>query len=511
MFNTHSIYYPLSKLSTTSTAEIKSRQHFSTVFTFETFQTVMTSRRRPVYLTIAEKYEIICMRVKGNIRQVMMTKYGIVPSTLHIILANSEKIKKQHMTISSLRRRRIRDLERVLYHWYLRCKERKVEITGADIQRKALEINKEINGNPNFKPSNSWLQKFKERHRITTWDIRGNTPFVKTLGEGNSFIKTFNCTLESRRFKMENVYNAVYTTLMWKAVPENTCIFKNAKSKESIKMCEDYVTALFCANATGCHKLPVLIIGNHSTFCSFETNAFTTIYRSNIGASMDSTIFKQWFKEHFLESVKGRQQENKREVKYLLLLDNTPLLHDINDIYHMDPLVTVIMTTSDVSSNRQPMNRGIIKCFKRMYRIELLKSIRPLSIFNTVEEMIDLHKELRMWDCCRIVHDAWSFVDKEILINSWDGLLRPPDMGSIIRTGIWNADILKAIAFLRRLPGCERCEQNDVLNWFNIDNGYDIVKKICTDEVLREFENNTLGRENINICRDEVGPSQAKI
>ena len=66
-------------------------------------------------------------------------------------------------------------------------------------------------------------------------------------------------------------------------------------------------------------------------------------------------------------------------------------------------------------------------------------------------------------------------------------------------------------SLLKPFEGCEQCQKIDVLHRFHIDSGYDIVKKVCTDEVLREFENNTLGPVNIDIFDDEAGPSHAKI
>ncbi|XP_068967438.1 jerky protein homolog-like [Bombus flavifrons] len=409
-------------------------------------------------------------------------------------------------------RRRL-DVDRAIHHWYLRCKERKVKLTGADIQREALEINDKLNGHPSFKASGTWLRGFKERYCITTEDIRENFQAATPYTVRKAFKADFNRLLQEGGFTLRNVYNVVYTTVMWNAVAEKTCILNRAKSTGSIKMCEGYVTTLFCANATGCHKLPVLIIGTvpetHSLY-KFKTEAFTTIYRSNTSACMDSTIFKQWYKEHFLESIKGRQRENGREDKYLLLLDNTTSLHDINDINNIHPLVEVKSPPPNVSEHSQPMNCGIITCFKRKYRIELLKTIRPLSIYNTEEGVIDLHKELSIWDCCRIVHHAWSHVDDSILINSWDSLLLPMNMRFMEYVEKWDADVRKAVEFLHRLPGCEQCQKFDVLRWFHSDIGSDIDKKVYTDAVVREFEN-ILGPANKNIIDDEAGPSRAKI
>ncbi|XP_033361880.1 jerky protein homolog-like [Bombus vosnesenskii] len=470
----------------------------------------MTSRRKPLYLTITDKYNILMMRDRGEIRQTIMEKYGVALSTLHTIYVKSEEITKQYGLIMGLTRRRLQDVDKVVYQWYLRCKERKVQMTGADIQREALEINEKLNGHPRFKASTTWLRGFKERYNITTADIRQNIQAANEFTAAEAFKADFNRFLQEGGFTLRNVYNAVYTTVMWKAVPENSCIFNRAKSTGNLEMCEDYVTALFCANATGCHTMPVLIIGNPQSSSVLNTDIFPTIYNVNTKVWMDSSIFKQWYKEYFLESIKERQRENGSEDKYLLLVDNIMSLHDVNDINNIDPLVEVKSPPPNAAALSQPMNCGIITCFKRKYRIELLKTIRPLSIYNTEEEVIDLYKELCVWDFCRFVNDAWTLIGHSILVNSWDNLLRPIDMRRTQYTETWDADISNAVELLHTLPGCEQCQKVHVFRWFNMDNGHDIIKKVCTNEVLREFKNDTLCPVNINIIDDEAGPSRAK-
>jgi hypothetical protein len=68
------------------------------------------------------------------------------------------------------------------------------------------------------------------------------------------------------------------------------------------------------------------------------------------------------------------------------------------------------------------------------------------------------------------------------------------------------SDIFKTVKLLHSLPGCERCNENDVSNWFEVDNIHDKVMTICTDEALRDFGNNTLDQMNISIVDDEGGP-----
>ena len=152
------------------------------------------------------------------------------------------------------------DLDRVVLHWYLGCKEKNIQMKAGEIRRKALEINKILNVDPSFRASSKWLRDFKERNRITSADINEDLPAEHL--EAEAFTVDFISLLQKNGFALKNVYNVVYIEMMWKAVPEGTSILCRAKSTGSLKICENHVTALFCVNATGCHKLPVLIIGN---------------------------------------------------------------------------------------------------------------------------------------------------------------------------------------------------------------------------------------------------------
>ncbi|XP_012248288.3 jerky protein homolog-like, partial [Bombus impatiens] len=372
----------------------------------------MTSKRKSIHLTIAEKYDILEMRSKGESPQSAMVKYGIARATLYRIYAQSEKIEKQYgssMGFSPDTKRFIRrtvDVDRVIHQWYLRCKKRSVQITEADLQGRALEINKKLRGYPCFNAGRAWLLGFKERFNITNADIRETVPFDTESAAAVAFAVDFNTLLHERQIALRNVFNVVYTTIMWKILPERTCIMDHAKSTGNLEMCEDYVTALFCANATGCRKLPVLLIGTepdvHALY-NYDTEAFSTIYKSKENACMDNTIFKDWYENLFLELVKARQRENAPTEQHLLLLDNAMSLHNLNDLHDLYRSVTVMCLPVNVSPLRQPMNRGIISCFKRKYRIELLKTTMPITVGGTEEDMIDVHKQISMWDCCRIV------------------------------------------------------------------------------------------------------------
>ncbi|XP_060819669.1 jerky protein homolog-like [Bombus pascuorum] len=397
------------------------------------------------------------------------------------------------------------NLERIVCNWFLHCVGYNVEISGEDIQRKAVEFNQKLNVNPYFQPSNGWLQRFRIHHYIFDADICRDFP-VSIAAAVYTFKDFFNRRLNHEGCTLENIYSVVYRPIAWKSLPENTLIVHRAKLTEDEEMLEDHVTALFCTNATGCHKLPILIVGSveeNRGLQNFNMNAFPIIYRSNSKAWMDSTIFNQWFENHFIKSVQERQERNGSRMKTLLLIGN--VRWDLNELDSKEELVRVRNFPYNVRPLLDPMDHGIIACFKRKYRKELVKTLMSFSMCNTKEEVIDHHKELNIWDCCHIVHKAWSKVDSAIIKRAWDKLLTF-DVIRNVDAKKRKSDIFKTVKLLHSLPGCEQCNENDVSNWFESENIRDKIMAICTD-VAPNFRYNTMNRVNIGIVDDGPGPS----
>ncbi|XP_043591771.1 jerky protein homolog-like [Bombus pyrosoma] len=471
-------------------------------------------------LTIEQKYEILQMLESGQDRRNITRKYGVPRAMMASIYAERMLIKRHFETNpvfndtfeKFIPLSRKSQFERALYLWCKRCMKNNIEISGVEIHEKALELNDKLKGESHFKASKGWLYSFRSRHHISRTDVRRDFP-LPTKPATDTFKANFKKILQNGEYALENVYNAAYTAILWKAVPEGALIFPHEKLTTSKEICEDHVTTLFCANATGCHKLPVLVIGRTADIRSLHnlnTNAPTTIYTANANAWMNDSIFNLWFEECFIKSVKERQEKNGGREQTLLLLGSDRLLPDLNYLNIRDSFVTVMSPPYDVTELIQPMNCGIIACFKRKYRKELVKALMPLPTFNTGREVIDLHEELNAWDCCRIVRDAWSYVDCVTMTMAWRNLLKFEHKLRVDFSGNINNDVSETVELLHSLPGCEGCDPSSAINWFTIDNIRNIISKLHTDEVIRAFKNKTLYDEDIDSVDDEAGPSGAK-
>jgi hypothetical protein len=513
VYSPYSICFPPIKIVDDDNCRNKvSTQNFSTVFTFEAFQITMRPRRISTTLSDAVKYDIIQMRDKGTHRYVILKKYGIALSTLRNIEAQRGEIIRRYETniVTPTRTsrcmscRKMKDLEGILYHWFIQCKKHRIKITGLHIKEKAHEINEKLNLHPNFNADRDWVRKFRIRYCVTENDIHLDFP-KRTFAAAAKFTTEFRKLL--RGCTWENVYNVAYVPMMWKSVPEKTEIIKCAKSTGNQEMSEDHITVLICVNASGCHKLPILIIGSEEinrSLCNFETSTMSTIYKSKSHAWMDSTIFNEWFVQHFLKSVREKQKMGRRQ-KTVLLLDNTSLLFDLDYLNKKDEFVTVKSIPNNVTPRMLPMSNGIFLCFIRKYRGELVKTLKSFHMCKTTEEVIYNHKHLSMWDCCRIVHTAWPNVDAVVIRRAWNTFLT--GRKQIYETKAVRHDVRITYKKLRKVPGCKSSNRRDVQKWFEVDKIDKIVMKVYTDEAIRDFESNTMGVDIVDNV--EAGPSHS--
>ena len=73
-----------------------------------------------------------------------------------------------------------------------------------------------------------------------------------------------------------------------------------------------------CSNATGSHKLPLML-----------KNALTVVYYSQKIAWGNCDIFSSWFHNYFVPAVTRHMREKGLLVKGQLLLDNAPVHPDL--------------------------------------------------------------------------------------------------------------------------------------------------------------------------------------
>jgi hypothetical protein len=134
------------------------------------------------------------------------------------------------------------------------------------------------------------------------------------------------------------------------------------------KIWEGQITVIVCSNASGSHKLPLLMVGKSVKPRYFKRVSNIPInYKAQKNKWMSVELFKTWYFSEFIPNVQKYQQGIGRKGKVLLLLHNAPSHSVIEFRYKI-----IMFLLPNITSLMQPMNQGVIEKFKRLYRKDLL-------------------------------------------------------------------------------------------------------------------------------------------
>ncbi|XP_003740248.1 jerky protein homolog-like [Galendromus occidentalis] len=312
-------------------------------------------------------------------------------------------------------------LEAALYKWFVQKRTLGFPFSGFIICQKALELNQKLGGDPEFKASQGWLGKFKNRHGIRELEVQGER-MSSDVEAAERFVSEVNGLLHDGAFDLDFIYNPDETGLFYKALPSRSLAARNERTAPGHKSSKERVTAMVCANATGRHKISMLIIGKSRNPRCFKNIRIPVEYRAQKRAWMDREIFLDWYQNVFIREVEENQRILGKEGKVLLLLDNAPSHPPIDMLPTQNGKFVVIFLPPNVTALLQPMDQGAIECLKRMYRKQIMIRLFALDDGNNAL-MRDFNKIINLKDCCYMLAEAWASVKTTTLQNVWNKVL----------------------------------------------------------------------------------------
>uniref|UniRef100_A0A6B0V6J3 Putative tigger transposase n=1 Tax=Ixodes ricinus TaxID=34613 RepID=A0A6B0V6J3_IXORI len=255
-------------------------------------------------LTLKQKICLIEEANKSTCSKTKLAEKHQVPiSTLCTILKNQARIIEAYSKTHSAKRSRIRfpiypDVEAALITWLQNATAAHLPIDGTILREKANDLALKL-GHEEFKCSNGWFSRFKERNNLTYLTVCGESGSAdKTVVE--DWIKHTLTPLLSK-YSAEDVYNLDEAALFYKMLPTKTFAAKDADVKGQ-KQAKDRITVLFGANMTGEHKLPLLVLGKAEKPRCFKIArlppANELIYRNNKKAWVTAAIFAEYVRLH---------------------------------------------------------------------------------------------------------------------------------------------------------------------------------------------------------------------
>lgn len=332
-------------------------------------------------------------------------KLGVSQSSLSGWLLSRDKIQKSVVESGGSRKRKREgkslSVDDALLHWF-----KQNSLFGAPINRgillqKADDFGKAMN--IDFKASDGWLTRWKERHGIIFKKLHGEKLDCNNNAAEDWLATTWSSIKE--RYQPQDIFNSDETGLYYRATPDKAMVFKSAEAV-GCKRLKDRLTVLLTCNMTGTEKTPPLVIGkSRAPRCFKGVKQLPTKYDSNRNAWMTAVIF-----ENFLRSWDAELARKKRKIA--LLLDNCPAHPHITTLNNIELVFLPPNTTSLI----QPLDQGIIKTFKTNFRTNMRKWIINAIEVNP-QQASEVVKRLSVLDALHMTVEAWNKVTETTICN----------------------------------------------------------------------------------------------
>lgn len=385
----------------------------------------MSEKRKHKTLSLSDKCSILLRLDKGEAASSLAREFNVGKSTITDLKKNRMKIlsyasaseagtdKRQTMRTSNFPL-----LDDAIYEWFLQERTRHTPLSGPILKEKAKFFQMKIYPNESdFKASDGWLDKFKKRHGIRYLTISGEKLSCDSKAV-EPFKKKFHELITAQNLVPEQIYNADESGLFWRLLPEKTFVHKNEDHAPGRKISKERITFMPCANATGNHKLNLLVIGKSKKPRAFKNFTLPVLYKGQAKAWMNVALFKEWFHDEFIPSVRKHLKSKNLDQKAILFLDNCPGHPDESDLVSDDGKITVTFFPPNCTPLLQPMDQNVIQKIKLHYRSALLSYVVAQQ-----QEILTTLKNLNLKDVVLFLAAAWEAVQSKTIRNSWNPLL----------------------------------------------------------------------------------------
>lgn len=450
-----------------------------------------TQKRKRNVLSLEKKLQIIAELKKGTTAVALSNKFGVPRTTINDLKKNGNEIEKYASQMESMdgrmkQRKTMKGaaneaLDKALYLWFAQKRSEGIPLSGPIVAVKALQFNTKLNGDPNFKASDGWLTNFKNRHGIRELNIEGE----KLSAAGGEVVKEFQVEFVKIVVEMglcrDQVYNCDETGLNFKALPTKTLAASSEKYAPGFKMQKERITVLVCANASGNHRLPLLVIGKAKRprcFKGVNMDALPVRYCGQKSAWMEQDIFSEWFQKIFVPLVREELKSKNLPPKAVLLLDNAPTHPEAVSLQSDDGNIKCIFLPANTTSLVQPMDQSVIETFKRRYRKKFIEAL--ISEDNV--SLIDYWKAYNMKNVVYSTADAWGELSEETLRRSWNKLWPQTSEETVSETVERDAVTNEVLAQSAIAFGLS--DRNELNEWLTCDDANQGYQLLTDDEII---------------------------
>lgn len=453
--------------------------------------------RKKQNLTIKEKMDILERIENGENGQSICEKFNVNRSTISRIKYQKERIyefaqnsTRQLKNVKQIKRVHFPETEKALYNWFLDQRHKNAVITDNILKNKAKEFHSRLNPDVPFQASVGWVQNFKKRHSIR---------YLKVCGEKLStndsviepFIEYFKQRINDMNLCLEQIYNADETALVYKNLNDRTLVSTFEKTAPGKKSCKERLTIMPCVNATGQHKLPLMIIGKSKKPRSFKHVILPMMhYRSSKNAWQTRSLFKEWFFDVFVPLVRKNLKDKDLPQRAVLLLDNATCHLKEEDIRTDDGNIFVIYFPPHTTALLQPLDQSIIKTLKQIYRRKLLTELLMINCGNFADSV----KYISLKNVVFLITEAWNEVKESVIMHGFHVLFgsRDEKSSSLPIHDFNDNDNIPIAQLYRKLAPNSTLSDSAIMEWATG------AEEICRNHITdNEIIDSVLGNEEI--------------
>jgi len=283
----------------------------------------------------------------------------------------------------------------------------------------------------------------------------------------------------------DDVYNLDEAALYFRLLPEHSLVFKNAPMSGA-KTAKARVTIMLACNMTGTDKLRPLIVGSSKAPRCFKgVKTLPTSYTHSAKAWMTSRIF-----ESFMHDWDKRLAAGRRRIA--LILDNCPA-HPVIELQNIRLVFLPPHTTALI----QPLDQGIIRCFKALYRSDLSRRIiRYIDAGNG--RASELTRSITLLDALHMVMAAWSRVSQMCIANCFR------KAGMVLQ----ESDTITENSMPAELPA--NMDEREFNEWVAIDDDIPTAVLLTDEQIAQEVvgkDEEAGENENFEATTDSMGDS----
>lgn len=352
-------------------------------------------------LSLKEKIQLIRDSEEKS-KSELCRKYGCSISSVNRIIQNKRNIldTAKSTKLSSKRKRTgaLVDVEHALLVWFNQMRESGAAVSSQMVIEKSKQF--AIQMNKDFNPSAGWLHRWQKREGIQLRKIHGEAASANE-GNANEYVSEILPELISS-YDASQIFNADESGLFFRALPKTTLNRKGCQVK-GYKTSKDRLTLLFICNASGDYK-KVVVIGKPKNPRCFRNKTLPLKYYSQNKAWMTKAIW-----ENVLISLNKDMKSQNRNI--ILFVDNAAC-HKV-DIVLTNVIVEFL--PANTTSRIQPLDQGIIHCFKSYYRQNIIR--KQISHVERGQSLETFSKTINILTAMHMIRHSWWLVQPLTLTN----------------------------------------------------------------------------------------------